>query len=95
MKQAAKLNVDGVTESVMSGRVKTTRPAARVPEELTRALVKDAKARKTFDAMSPSHRREYTEWITEAKREETRAARVATAVEWLGEGKPRNWKYMK
>jgi hypothetical protein len=42
----------------------------------------------------PSHRREYLEWVTEAKREETSAQRLATSIEWLGEGKARNWKYM-
>jgi len=69
------------------------KPAAEVPEDLAAALKKSAKARKTFDAFSPSHRREYIEWITEAKREETRAKRLATTIEWLAEGKARNWKY--
>jgi len=69
------------------------KPPAEVPEDLTAALKKSAKARKTFEAFSPSHRREYIEWITEAKREETRAKRLATTIEWLTEGKARNWKY--
>ncbi|HEU4925715.1 MAG TPA: YdeI/OmpD-associated family protein [Vicinamibacterales bacterium] len=43
---------------------------------------------------SPSHRREYIEWVTEAKMDATRAKRLQQAVEWLAEGKPRNWKYM-
>jgi hypothetical protein len=51
-------------------------------------------ALEAFEALSPSHRREYVEWIAEAKREETRQRRLATAVEWIAEGKPRNWKYM-
>jgi bacteriocin resistance YdeI/OmpD-like protein len=46
------------------------------------------------DKFSPSHRREYIEWLTEAKTEATRAKRLATALEWMAEGKPRNWKYM-
>jgi uncharacterized protein YdeI (YjbR/CyaY-like superfamily) len=46
-----------------------------------------------IEAFAPSHRREYIEWIVEAKREETRAKRVAQAIEWLREGKSRNWKY--
>ena len=49
--------------------------------------------RRTFEALSPSQRRDYIEWITEAKREETRERRVATALAWLAEGKSRNWKY--
>ncbi|MEY2571990.1 MAG: hypothetical protein QOJ87_203, partial [Verrucomicrobiota bacterium] len=47
----------------------------------------------TFDSFSPSHRREYLEWITEAKREETRRERLEKTMKWLAEGKPRNWKY--
>jgi uncharacterized protein YdeI (YjbR/CyaY-like superfamily) len=69
------------------------KPPAEVPADLAAALKKDAKARKTFEAFSPSHQREYIEWITEAKREETRAKRLATTLEWLAEGKARNWKY--
>lgn len=65
-----------------------------VPDELATALKKNRKAATTFQAFSPSHRREYVEWIAEAKRADTRAKRVAQAVEWLAEGKPRNWKYM-
>lgn len=49
----------------------------------------------TFQKFSPSHRKEYIQWITEAKRDETRARRPTTALEWLAEGKPRNWKYEK
>jgi len=65
-----------------------------IPAELAAALTKNKKAATTFQAFSPSHRREYVEWITEAKRDATRAKRVAQTVEWLAEGKPRNWKYM-
>jgi len=45
--------------------------------------------------LSPSHRREYLEWITEAKQDETRKRRMATAIEWLSEGKSLNWKYQR
>jgi uncharacterized protein YdeI (YjbR/CyaY-like superfamily) len=58
-------------------------------------LKKNRKARSAFEAFSPSHRNEYVEWITEATRDETRAKRLATALEWLAEGKSRNWKYEK
>jgi uncharacterized protein YdeI (YjbR/CyaY-like superfamily) len=57
------------------------------------ALDKAPKAKQAFDAFPPSCRREYLEWIDEAKRDETRQKRIATAIEWLGEGKRRNWKY--
>ena len=65
----------------------------QTPTDLTAALKKDAKARATWEAFPPGHRREYVEWIVEAKRDETRAKRLAQAVEWLHEGKARNWKY--
>jgi uncharacterized protein YdeI (YjbR/CyaY-like superfamily) len=65
-----------------------------VPDDLASALKKNKRARATFEAFSPSNKREYLEWITEAKREETRVKRLATAIEWMAEGKARNWKYM-
>ena len=71
------------------------RPALRVPADLAAALRRSAKARATFERLSPSQRRDYIEWITEAKRDETRARRLATTIEWLAEGKTRNWKYEK
>lgn len=93
LKKAMALNEAGVPAAKRTR--KAPKPEAEVPAELAAALAskKHAKARKTFDAFSPSHRREYIEWIAEAKRDETRAKRVATTLEWLAEGKPRNWKY--
>jgi uncharacterized protein YdeI (YjbR/CyaY-like superfamily) len=73
---------------------KPKKPAVKVPADLRKALDGNARARDTFAGFSPSHRREYVEWIEDAKRPPTRAKRVATAVEWLAEGKARNWKYM-
>jgi uncharacterized protein YdeI (YjbR/CyaY-like superfamily) len=64
-----------------------------VPEDLAAALKKDRAAAATFEKFSPSHRKEYIEWITEARRDETRQKRLATTIEWLAEGKSRNWKY--
>jgi uncharacterized protein YdeI (YjbR/CyaY-like superfamily) len=66
-----------------------------VPEDLATALRSNKAASATFDAFPPSCRREYVEWVTEAKRPETRARRIAQAVEWIAEGKRRNWKYEK
>jgi uncharacterized protein YdeI (YjbR/CyaY-like superfamily) len=74
-----------------------TKHAPKPPPELhpqfAAALAKAPKAKATFDAFPPSCRREYLEWIDEAKRDETRAKRIATTIEWLTEGKKRNWKY--
>jgi hypothetical protein len=60
-----------------------------VPGDLTAALTGDDAARATFEALAFSHRKEYVRWITEAKKEATRAQRVAKAVEMLREGKHR------
>jgi hypothetical protein len=70
-----------------------TRPEPRVPEDLAVMLARNPKASAVFAGFSPSHRREYVEWIAEAKRPETRAKRLATTLEWLEAGKSRNWKY--
>jgi uncharacterized protein YdeI (YjbR/CyaY-like superfamily) len=66
-----------------------------VPESLRHALEEDPRAAERFQQFSPSQRREYIEWVAEAKREETRDRRIATAIEWIAEGKPRNWRYIK
>jgi uncharacterized protein YdeI (YjbR/CyaY-like superfamily) len=65
-----------------------------MPEPFMTAIKKNKKALAGFEAFSPSHKREYIEWISDAKGEDTRARRIAQAVEWMAEGKPRNWKYM-
>jgi uncharacterized protein YdeI (YjbR/CyaY-like superfamily) len=71
----------------------TPRPPPDAPPELRAALDLNPVAAATFEAFPPSCRREYVEWVEEAKRPETRARRVAQAVEWMAEGKRRNWKY--
>ena len=91
IRKAAQLNEQGIKPA--RARPKP-RPEASVPDDLAAALKRKRKAAAAFAAFSPSQRREYVEWIVEAKREETRSKRIAQAVEWIGEGKPRNWKYM-
>lgn len=90
IKQAAKLNDDGV-------KVQRKAPAPKkdlvVPADLTKALSKNKAAKTAFENFSYSHKKEYVQWIEEAKTEPTRNKRVATTVEWLSEGKSRNWKY--
>jgi uncharacterized protein YdeI (YjbR/CyaY-like superfamily) len=92
LKKAVQLNEDGVKAPRQKTRPKT---ALRVPDDLSAALKRNAKARATFEAFSPSHKREYVAWITGAKRAETRARRLATAIGWMAQGKPHNWKYAK
>ena len=89
IKKAAKLNQAGVQVA----RVSRPKPPLVVPAELRRALSNNRSARATFENFSPSHRREYIEWIGEAKTEETRRRRLETALAWMAEGKSRNWKY--
>lgn len=74
---------------------KAPKPPIASPAWFTTALRKHAKARAGFEAFSPSQRREYLEWLTEAKSDATREKRLATALEWMAEGKGRNWKYEK
>ncbi len=73
--------------------IRAPKPEAEVPPALAAALAGDAAARATFHAFPPSSRREYCDWIAEAKRDETRARRVAETIDWLREGKRRSWKY--
>lgn len=89
LKEAKRLNDDGVELP------KSKPKAAPLPKDFGAALKKSKKAAANFKALPPSHKREYIEWITEAKRGETRQSRIATAVEWIAEGKARNWKYQK
>ena len=92
IKEAARLNEQGIKKPTAKKARKAELP---VPAALSAALKKDKKARAWFDQSAPSHRREYIEWIDEAKTEPTRDKRVATAVEWMAEGKSRNWQYKK
>ena len=73
--------------------VKPPKPALETPAGFSAALKKNKKAAVVFGKFSPSCKREYIEWIAEAKRPQTREKRIATAVEWIAEGKQRNWKY--
>lgn len=93
VRKAAALNEAGA-KSPTRARPATPRPAPELPQELAAALAHDAAAQAAFAALSPSHRREYAEWIAEAKRAETRERRVAATLLRLSEGKPLNWKYM-
>jgi uncharacterized protein YdeI (YjbR/CyaY-like superfamily) len=92
VKQAARLNEEGVKAPA---RQRVARPDVDVPDYFMAALKKNRKALAAFEAFPPSHRREYVEWLTEAKREETRQRRLETAITQIAEGKPQNWKYMK
>jgi uncharacterized protein YdeI (YjbR/CyaY-like superfamily) len=91
VRKAAELNDAGVKRPRAKPKIQKR---LSVPKDLKVALQKNAKAHKSFDGFSPSQKREYVEWITEAKREETRRERLKTAIKWIAEGKVRNWKYL-
>ncbi|MBK9214186.1 MAG: YdeI/OmpD-associated family protein [Chloracidobacterium sp.] len=89
IREAMRLNDEGI---------KVKKPAKEkkpldVPDVLLEQLASNEKAAETFNAFPPSCKKEYIEWITEAKTEATRDKRLATTIEWLSEGKRRNWKY--
>jgi uncharacterized protein YdeI (YjbR/CyaY-like superfamily) len=90
VRQARELNDAGVKVV----RKTKPKPALEPPADLLAALKKNKKAQAAFAGFPPSHKREYVEWIIDAKTDETRQRRLAQAVEWIAEGKPRNWKYM-
>lgn len=92
VREVIRLNDEGIAAPRAA---KKPAPPVKVPPALEAALAKNTKARATFDSLPPSHRREYIEWITEAKQEATRERRLATALEWMAEGKAMNWKYAK
>ncbi len=87
---AARLNDEGIK---ISRPVSKEKKELVVPDILTAALAADVLAAETFDGFPYSKKKEYVEWITEAKTDATRDKRLATTVEWLAEGKARNWKY--
>lgn len=91
VKEAARRDESGVKAPAKPRSA--PKPALEPPDELLAALKKNKKAAATFENFSPSHRREYVEWIIEAKRPETREKRVQQTLAWLSEGKPRHWKY--
>lgn len=91
VKEAKRLNDEGVKEPKLARSKGTIRVV--VPADLKQALAANKKAQATFTGFPPSARRDYVEWLTEAKRDDTRAKRMRTAVEWLAQGKRRNWKY--
>ena len=92
IKQAKKLNDEGIK---LPAKPKKIKSELLVPNYLMASLKKNKKALSTFENFSYSNKKEYVEWIAEAKTEETRNARLRTAVDWMSEGKIRNWKYVK
>ena len=92
IKEAKKLNDEGIK---LAPKPKAVLKEVEVPSYFMDAVKKNKKAMKTFDEFSNSKKKEYVTWVTEAKTEPTRLSRLKTSVEWMSEGKTRNWKYEK
>lgn len=92
IKEAMKLNDDGI--KVVKPKT-TQKKDLVIPKEIIVPISQNKKAFINFEAFSTSNKRDYIEWIIEAKTDTTKNKRLAQAIEWIAEGKPRNWKYMK
>lgn len=91
--KAKQLIDDGVKPPHVEGRGKHPKPELAMVPAFQAALDANSAAKATYEGFPPSCRREYLEWVVEAKRDETRDKRIAQAVEWMAEGKRRHWKY--
>ena len=91
IREAARLNENGarIERKVMPKK------SLVVPAFFKNALARNKAAQKTFEGFSPSNKREYVDWVTGAKTEDTKAKRLETSIEWMAEGKIRNWKYVR
>ncbi len=92
LQEAMKLNE---TKTKPSKKNEASNAILFYPEGMQAALDANTKAKEAFERMSYSHKKDYVEWIAEAKTDATRNKRIATMIEWLQEGKRRNWKYEK
>ena len=92
VKKAMKLNEAG---EKLPRPPKHPKPPVVAPDDLAAALKRNKKAQATYDGFPTSHKREYVDWITEARRPETRKRRLASAIEWMAQGKSHNWRYEK
>lgn len=93
IKEAMTLNDNGIKLPPKVKPAETKEITA--PDDLIKAIAKNKTAKKCWDTFSPGKKKEYILWITEAKTDATRHSRMTTAVEWIAEGKARNWKYQK
>lgn len=93
IQESVKLDREGV--KARPPKPKVVRAEPRSPEFLVQALAANPRAEAAYAALPPSHKREYVDWLVEAKRDETRRRRLAQALEWIAEGKGRNWQYQR
>lgn len=94
VRKAAQLNDSGVKRPAKKKPAKPAAPVV-VPDYFATALRMNKKAQAAFDAFTPYQRKDYVDWIVEAKRNGTRESRLAAALEWIAEGKTRHWKQQR
>jgi len=92
IREAIELSKKKSTKTIVSEKKITIDLKSYDLQEIFSSFPKQAEK---FDTFSPSHRKEYISWINEAKTEDTKLKRIKTMMEWLLEGKSRNWKYEK
>lgn len=95
IRRAASLKKGGVEPPSRERSTPGPRRELAVPDFFIKALKNNRKAHANFEGFSYSHKKEYIEWLTDAKREETRQKRLKTALAWIATGKPQNWKYLR
>ena len=88
VREAATLNLKGI-------KAPARRAELPLPPDLKKAIAANAGAKAFWDGLAPGYRRDYIDWVIQAKQDATRDSRIETTVQWLSEGKTRNWKYMK
>lgn len=93
LQEAMRLNEEGI--QVPKDKTKAAKKASETPQELLEALKQSPAAQLTYDNFPPGQKREYDEWIADAKTDATRQKRLKDAIQWMSEGKIRNWKYVK
>jgi uncharacterized protein YdeI (YjbR/CyaY-like superfamily) len=95
LKKAMKLNEAPEAKKQFKRPLKHQKPPIKIPKDFQKALRANKAALATYGTFSPSQKREYIEWIVEAKTEETRERRLETAIDWIADGKSRHWKYQR
>jgi uncharacterized protein YdeI (YjbR/CyaY-like superfamily) len=94
IKEAMKLNEQGIKVAPRAKATEREKAALEIPADFVKELKKNKVAQTIFNDFRYSHKKEYIQWFDEAKAEATRSKRIAQAVEWIAEGKSRNWKYI-
>jgi uncharacterized protein YdeI (YjbR/CyaY-like superfamily) len=88
---AADLNEQGVKAT--TPKTAPEKKQLIIPDDLIAAFKNDTTAMQHFEQFNYSAKKEYVDWLAEAKTTETRQKRLKTIMEWVAEGKTRYWKY--